>query len=71
MSRLLDAYSGSDTLTINVYEDKCEAGQSLLDYVPLVGDLNGDCKVDESDLALLEENWLKDNSLTEDWFKID
>jgi len=58
-------YTGSDTVTINVYNDGCEAAQSLPDYVPLVGDLNGDCRVDELDLALLEENWLKDNSLTE------
>jgi hypothetical protein len=58
-------YTGSDTVTINVYNDGCEAAQSLPDYVPLVGDLNGDCKVDELDLALLEENWLNDNSLIE------
>jgi hypothetical protein len=60
-------YSGSDTVTINVYSDSCEAAQSLADYVPLVGDLNGDCKVDGADLALLEENWLDDNTLTEEW----
>ena len=64
-------YSGSDTVTINVYSDSCQAAQSLPDYVPLVGDLNGDCRVDEADLALLEENWLQDNSLTEEWFKVD
>ncbi len=64
-------YSGSDTVTINVYNDSCQAAQSLPDYVPLVGDLNGDCRVDEADLALLEENWLQDNSLTEEWFKVD
>jgi len=64
-------YSGSDTVTINVYEDSCLAAQSLPDYEPLVGDLNNDCRVDEADMALLEENWLKDNSLTEDWTKID
>ena len=58
-------YTGSDTVMINVYIDGCEAAKSLPDYVPLVGDLNGDCKVDEADMALLEENWLKDNSLTE------
>jgi len=63
-------YPGSDTVTINVYNDACEAAQSLPSYVPLVGDLNGDCKVDEADMALLEENWLKDNSLAEDWFLI-
>jgi hypothetical protein len=64
-------YSGSDTVTINVYDDSCQAAQSLPDYEPLVGDLNGDCRVDDLDLALLEENWLKDNSLVEEWFKID
>ena len=71
----LDAWdgekTGSDNITINVYNDGCEAAQSLADYVPLVGDLNGDCKVDEADLALLEENWLKDNSLTDDWSTVD
>ena len=61
-------YTGSDTVTINVYNDSCEAAQSLPDYVPFPGDLNGDCKVDELDLAILEEDWLKDNSLTEEWF---
>ena len=64
-------YSGSDTITINVYNDSCEAAKSLPDYVPIVGDLNGDCKVDEADMALLEENWLKDNSLTDEWYMIE
>ena len=65
----LEAFDGentsSDTVTINVYSDGCEAAKSLPDYVPLVGDLNEDCRVDELDLALLEENWLKDLSLIE------
>jgi hypothetical protein len=64
-------YTGTDTVTINVYNDSVEATWSLPDYEPLVGDLNWDCKVDEADLALLEENWLQDNSLTEEWFKLD
>jgi len=64
-------YSGSDTVTINVYNDSCEAAQSLPDYVPIVGDLNGDCKVDEADMALLEANWLKENSLTDEWYMIE
>jgi hypothetical protein len=64
-------YSGSDTVTINVYNDSCQATQSLPDYVPIVGDLNGDCKVDDADMALLEENWLKDNSLTDEWYSIE
>jgi hypothetical protein len=64
-------YSGSDTITINVYNDSCQAARSLPDYEPLAGDLNGDCRVDDLDLAILQDNWLKDNSLTEDWFTID
>ncbi len=60
-------YTGSDTVTLRVYSDSCQAAQSLPDYEPLVGDLNGDCRVDDLDLALLQENWLKDNSLTEEW----
>ncbi len=63
-------YAGSDTITINVYDDSCGAAQSLPDYIPLVGDLNGDCRVDDDDLTLLQENWLKDNSLTDDWLEI-
>jgi len=57
--------TGSDTVTINVYNDGCEAARSLPDYVPFPGDLNGDCIVDDLDLAILEADWLKDNSLTE------
>jgi hypothetical protein len=64
-------YTSSDTVMINVYRDGCEAAKSLPDYVPLVGDLNGDCKVDEADMALLEENWLNDNSLTDEWLTVD
>ncbi len=57
--------TGSDTVRINVYNNGCEAAKSLPDYVPFPGDLNGDCKVDDLDLAILQEDWLKDNSLTE------
>ncbi len=56
----LDAFDGeytcSDTVTINVYNSNCEAAQSLPDYVPLVGDLNRDCRVDEADMLLLLES---------------
>jgi len=58
-------YTGSDTVTINVYADACEAARSLPDYQPFPGDLNGDCTVDDLDLAILQEDWLKNNSLTE------
>jgi hypothetical protein len=50
---------GTDTLTINVYADSCLAAQSLPDYVPLVGDLDQDCDVDQDDLDLLMANWLE------------
>jgi len=63
-------YTGVDTVTINVYNDSCEAAQSVPGYEPLVGDLNGDCLVDDADLVLLEEHWLEDNSLTEEWFPL-
>ena len=55
---------GTDTITIHVFENACEATKSLPDYQPLVGDLNEDCQVDDLDLALLEENWLKNIELT-------
>ncbi|MGB2861753.1 MAG: hypothetical protein WBC05_00380 [Sedimentisphaerales bacterium] len=58
-------YTGSGTVPINVYNNGCEAARSLPDYVPFPGDLNGDCRVDDLDLAILEKDWLKDNSLTE------
>jgi len=63
-------YTGTDTITVNVYNDSCEAAQSVPGYEPLVGDLNGDCRVDDIDMALLQENWLADNSLSEDWFPL-
>jgi hypothetical protein len=60
--------TGLDTVTINVYNDGCEAAQSLPDYVPLPGDVNGDCIFDQLDLDILNEDWLKDISLTEVWY---
>ncbi|OHB63842.1 MAG: hypothetical protein A2168_08775 [Planctomycetes bacterium RBG_13_50_24] len=56
--------TGTDTITIHVFENACEATKSLPNYVPLVGDLNADCRVDDLDLALLQENWLKNIELT-------
>jgi len=56
-------YTGSDTVTINVYRDGCEAAKSLPGYVPPVGDLNADCTVDIRDFALMTANWLENNAL--------
>jgi hypothetical protein len=56
-------YTGSDTVTINVYNDGCEAAKSLPDFEPLPGDINEDCIVDVLDIVILLENWLQCNSL--------
>jgi len=56
-------YTGSDTVTINVYNDSCEAAQSLPDYVPIPGDINGDCRVNDADMAILQSHWLECNAL--------
>jgi hypothetical protein len=56
-------YTGSDTVTINVYNDSCEAAQSLPGYVPIPGDINGDCRVNDADLAILQAHWLECNAL--------
>jgi hypothetical protein len=54
---------GGDTVVINLYSDSCEAAKSLPDYEPFPGDLNGDCIVNDLDLAILREDWLKCNAL--------
>jgi hypothetical protein len=56
-------FTGSDTMTISVYSDSCEAAKSLPDYVPLDGDVNADCLVDFRDFALIAVNWLESNAL--------
>jgi len=56
-------YTGSHTVTINVYADGCEAAKSLPDFQLIPGDINEDCIVNELDLAILEEHWLESNSL--------
>jgi hypothetical protein len=56
-------FTGSDTMMINVYSDSCEAAKSLPGYVPLDGDVNGDCMVDFRDFALISVNWLESNAL--------
>ena len=56
-------YTGSDTVTINVFVNSCEAAKSLPGYQPLPGDLNGDCVVNDADLAILQAHWLQCNAL--------
>ena len=57
----------SDRLEINVYADSCEAAKNDPNgYTGPSYDLNNDCKVDFIDFAMLAEEWLQDESLTED-----
>ncbi|OHB62811.1 MAG: hypothetical protein A2Y76_09620 [Planctomycetes bacterium RBG_13_60_9] len=56
-------YTGSDTITINVYSNSCEAAKSVPGYQALPGDLNGDCVVNDADLAILQAHWLQCNAL--------
>jgi len=55
--------TGSGTLTINVFSDDCEAAKSLPGWTPSTADINLDCVVDQLDLDILTENWLKCNAL--------
>ncbi len=56
-------YTGSNTITINVFADGCEAAKSLPDFELIPGDINEDCVVDDLDLAILEAHWLEGNAL--------
>jgi len=56
-------YVGTDTITIMVYRDSCEAAKALPDFEPIPGDINEDCIVDEMDQAIMLENWLQCNAL--------
>ena len=56
-------YTGSNTITINVFADGCEAAKSLPDFQLIPGDINEDCIVNELDLAILEAHWLESNAL--------
>ncbi len=56
-------YTGSGTVTINVYNDSCEAAKSLPDFELLPGDINEDCIVNELDIVILVEHWLQCNAL--------
>ena len=56
-------YSDSDTIVVQVFTDGCAAAQAQAGYEPLLGDLDGDCDVDEDDLAILMENMGQSNSL--------
>lgn len=56
-------YTGSNTVTVNVFADGCEAAKSLPDFELIPGDINEDCVVNELDMAILEAHWLEGNAL--------
>lgn len=57
----------ADQMEISVYSDSCEAAQNNPNgYMAPLGDVNNDCKMDFTDLAILAASWLYDASLTED-----
>ena len=58
-------YTTADTMQIVLYADACEHAKNQEDFVLIPGDIDEDCIVDELDLTILEENWLKWNYSTE------
>jgi hypothetical protein len=58
-------YTTADTMQIVLYADACEHAKNQEGFVLIPGDINEDCIVDELDLTILEENWLKWNYSTE------
>jgi hypothetical protein len=58
-------YTTVDTMQIVLYADACEHAKNQEGFVLIPGDINEDCIVDELDLTILEENWLKWNYSTE------
>jgi len=58
-------YTTADTMQIMLYADACEHAKNQEGFVLIPGDINEDCIVNELDLTILEENWLKWNYSTE------
>jgi hypothetical protein len=54
---------GTRSITIEVFNDSCEAAASLPGYAGIPGDIDADCKVDFLDFAILAEGWLQCNAL--------
>ena len=54
---------GSAKITIEVFENSCEAAKSLPGFVPIPGDLNADCRKNFFDFELFAAGWLDCNAL--------
>ena len=50
---------GTDTVSIEVYANACDAAKAEPGYVPIPGDFNEDCYVDLSDFSLMATHWLE------------
>ena len=57
----------TDTCTVTVYADACEASKIETPYseaeARIIGDTNYDCKVNLVDFAVMASNWLDNVSL--------
>jgi hypothetical protein len=58
-------YTTAETMQIIVYADACEHAKNQEGFVLIPGDINEDCIVNDLDLTILEENWLRWNYSTE------
>ena len=54
---------GTAEITIEVFENSCEAAKSLPGFVQMLADFNADCKVDFRDFAIFSAGWLDCNAL--------
>ena len=54
---------GIRNITIEVFNDSCEAAGSLPGFALIPGDVNADCKVDFLDVAIVAAGWLECNAL--------
>lgn len=56
-------YQSEDTMLIYVFSDSCQAAQSLEGFEFNVADINQDCIVDDFDMAIMLENWMKSSCI--------
>jgi len=58
-----NTYVGTDTVSIEVYANACDAAKAEPGYALIPGDIDEDCYVDLSDFSLMATHWLECNSL--------
>ena len=58
-----NTYVGTDTVSIEVYANACDAAKAEPGYASIPGDVNVDCYVNLSDFSLMATHWLECNSL--------